>query len=149
MTITESFVYGSLLSAIDPVITLAIFQTLKVNPQLYIMTFGESVLNDVIAIVMFSTAIDINSLEIKNLSTFGILRYGIYRFLTMFFVSALIGIAIGIISSLLYKHIYFRKTPELEMSLLLIFAYLPYGLAEALSLSGMLINYLISLNSKN
>jgi sodium/hydrogen exchanger 8 len=132
----ESFVYGSLLSAIDPVITLAIFRALKVNPKLYIITFGESLLNDAIAIVMFSTALDINSIEIRHLSAFGILRYGIYRFLSMFFVSALLGIGIGMISSLLYKHIYFRKTPALEMALLLIFAYLPYGLGEAMSLSG-------------
>lgn len=55
MTIVESIIYGSLLAAIDPVITLAIFQALRVNPQLYIMAFGESMLNDGIAIVIFTT----------------------------------------------------------------------------------------------
>lgn len=32
----------------------------------------------------------------------------------------------------------FRKTPSLELALLFIFAYLPYGLAEAISLSGIM-----------
>ena len=31
----ESFAFGSLLSAVDPVVTLAIFQALKVDLQLY------------------------------------------------------------------------------------------------------------------
>lgn len=82
-----------------------------------------------------------NSVDMTHLTTLGICQYATYRFMSMFFVSALLGCAIGIISSLLYKHIYFRKTPALEMALLLVFAYLPYGLAEALSLSGLLNNF--------
>eukprot|EP00961_Rhodomonas_salina_P131520 1770138-Rhodomonas_salina.1 len=33
----------------DPVATLAIFHTLDVNPTLYMLVFGESVLNDAVA----------------------------------------------------------------------------------------------------
>ena len=136
LDLVESVVYGSLLAAIDPVITLAIFQALKVNPQLYIMAFGESMLNDAVAIVMASTALEMNNIDVSHLTTLGVVQYATYRFLSMFFVSAILGCAIRIISSLLYKHIHLRKTPALEMALLLVFAYLPYGLAEALSLSG-------------
>lgn len=100
------------------------------------MTFGESMLNDAIAIVLASTALEMNSVDISHLTTLGICRYATYRFLSMFFVSAILGWGIGIISSLIYKHVHLRKTPALEMALLLVFAYLPYGLAEALSLSG-------------
>jgi sodium/hydrogen exchanger 8 len=34
LTLVESAVFGSILAAIDPVITIAIFQALNVNPQL-------------------------------------------------------------------------------------------------------------------
>lgn len=34
------------------------------------------------------------------------------------------------------KHIDLRKTPSLEFGMMIIFAYLPYGLAEGTSLSG-------------
>lgn len=34
------------------------------------------------------------------------------------------------------KHIDLRKTPSLEFGMMIIFAYLPYGLAEGISLSG-------------
>jgi sodium/hydrogen exchanger-like protein 6/7 len=51
--IIECLLFGSTLSATDPVTVLAIFNTLKVDPKLYSIIFGESLLNDAIAIVMF------------------------------------------------------------------------------------------------
>ena len=38
----------------DPVATLAIFQVLDVDPVLNMLVFGESILNDAVAIVMVS-----------------------------------------------------------------------------------------------
>lgn len=48
----ESFAFGSLISAVDPVATLAIFHALDVDPILYMLVFGESVLNDAVSIVL-------------------------------------------------------------------------------------------------
>ena len=42
---TESLVFSSLISAVDPVAVLAIFQELGVNSNLYFLVFGESLLN--------------------------------------------------------------------------------------------------------
>ncbi len=47
-----SFSFGALISAVDPVATLAIFHALDVNPTLNMLVFGESVLNDAVSIVM-------------------------------------------------------------------------------------------------
>lgn len=47
-----SFAFGSLISAVDPVATLAIFHALDVDPTLNMLVFGESVLNDAVSIVM-------------------------------------------------------------------------------------------------
>ena len=46
----QSFAFGSLISAVDPVATLAIFQALDVDPVLNMLVFGESILNDAVAI---------------------------------------------------------------------------------------------------
>jgi sodium/hydrogen exchanger-like protein 6/7 len=46
-------IFGSVLSATDPVTILAIFNQLKVDPKLYSVIFGESILNDAVSIVMF------------------------------------------------------------------------------------------------
>ena len=52
LNMIESFAFGSLISAVDPVATLAIFQALDVDPILYMLVFGESVLNDAVSIVL-------------------------------------------------------------------------------------------------
>jgi hypothetical protein len=44
---------GATLSATDPVTVIAIFTTYKVDPKLFTIIFGESLLNDAVAIVMF------------------------------------------------------------------------------------------------
>nr|XP_023411117.1 sodium/hydrogen exchanger 9 [Loxodonta africana] len=49
---TDCLFFGSLLSATDPVTVLAIFHELHVDPDLYTLLFGESVLNDAVAIVL-------------------------------------------------------------------------------------------------
>ncbi|XP_078411439.1 sodium/hydrogen exchanger 8 isoform X2 [Cetorhinus maximus] len=59
-------------------------------------------------------------------------------FLKMFFGSAALGTLTGLISALLLKHIDLRKTPSLEFGMMIIFAYLPYGLAEGIKLSGIM-----------
>ncbi|ERE74926.1 sodium/hydrogen exchanger 9 [Cricetulus griseus] len=49
---TDCLFFGSLMSATDPVTVLAIFHELHVDPDLYTLLFGESVLNDAVAIVL-------------------------------------------------------------------------------------------------
>ena len=44
--------FGAMISATDPVTVLAVFKDLKVEPNLDALLFGESVLNDAVAIVL-------------------------------------------------------------------------------------------------
>ncbi|KAK0422002.1 hypothetical protein QR680_007306 [Steinernema hermaphroditum] len=135
----ESFAFGSMISAVDPVATLAIFQALKVDQQLYMLVFGESMLNDAVAIVLTSTALEMSDPTIAaQYTTYEAVQYSFGRFFSMFFTSAFLGSAVGFLSALLFKHVDLRKTPSLEFALLLVFAYLPYGLAEASSMSGIM-----------
>ena len=54
-SIIECLIFGSPLSATDPVTILAMFQQYKVDPKLYSVIFGVSILDDVVAIVMYET----------------------------------------------------------------------------------------------
>lgn len=45
---TELLTFGALISATDPVSTLAVFQEKRVDPHLFYLVFGESVLNDAV-----------------------------------------------------------------------------------------------------
>lgn len=49
---SPSFAFGSLISAVDPVATIAIFNALNVDPVLNMLVFGESILNDAVSIVL-------------------------------------------------------------------------------------------------
>ena len=50
---SEAMMFGSLISAVDPVSTLAAFSSLGVEPRLYSLIYGEAILNDAVAIVAF------------------------------------------------------------------------------------------------
>lgn len=63
--------------------------------------------------------------------------HGVGNFCKMFVVSSLIGVSSGVFSAVVLKFMDLRKTPSLEVALMLIFSYIPYGLAEGLGLSGM------------
>ena len=55
MTFIDNLRFGALISATDPVTILAIFSDLNVDVNLYALVFGESVLNDAVAIVITRT----------------------------------------------------------------------------------------------
>ncbi|XP_052506491.1 sodium/hydrogen exchanger 8 isoform X2 [Budorcas taxicolor] len=115
LNMTDSFAFGSLISAVDPVATIAIFNALHVDPVLNMLVFGESILNDAVSIVLTKPWVcGFSSSPIRVL-----------------------GLSLTAVVHVL-KHVDLRKTPSLEFGMMIIFAYLPYGLAEGTSLSGIM-----------
>ncbi|PWA31907.1 hypothetical protein CCH79_00006723, partial [Gambusia affinis] len=136
MTMTDSFAFGSLISAVDPVATIAIFNALNVDPVLNMLVFGESILNDAVSIVLTNTAEGFFSRSDNSMVTgWETFVQALGYFLKMFFGSAALGTLTGLISAVFLKHFDLRKTPSLEFGMMIIFAYLPYGLAEGIKLS--------------
>lgn len=138
LSFVESFAFGSLISAVDPVATVAIFHALDVDPVLNMLVFGESILNDAVAIVLTTSIL---SSDNPAMSTSEAVLTGITQFCLMFFASAGIGVIFALISALLLKYVDLRKNPSLEFGMMLVFTYAPYALAEGIHLSGRKILY--------
>uniref|UniRef100_H2Z3F2 Cation/H+ exchanger transmembrane domain-containing protein n=1 Tax=Ciona savignyi TaxID=51511 RepID=H2Z3F2_CIOSA len=137
LTLNECFAFGSLVSAVDPVATIAIFKALNVDPTLNMLVFGESILNDAVAIVLTNTFQALKAdPKLATASSSTVFFMAVGDFLRMMFGSALLGVGIALISALIsfLTHL-FKKTPSLELGMMFIFAYVPYGLAESLKLS--------------
>ncbi|KAK5989141.1 Endosomal/prevacuolar sodium/hydrogen exchanger [Cladobotryum mycophilum] len=136
MTFVDAISVGATLSATDPVTILAIFNTYKVDPKLYTIIFGESILNDAIAIVIFETAQKYNKGEGGN---YGVISFfeGTGIFLLIFFSSMLIGVIVGIGTALLLKFTYVRRFPKIESCLIILIAYATYFFSHGLHMSGI------------
>lgn len=136
ISFVEAISVGATLSATDPVTILAIFNTYKVDPKLYTVIFGESILNDAIAIVLFETAQKYRAGEEAGKLTILSLFESIGVFLLVFFGSLLIGILIGLATSLLLKFTHVRRDPKIESCLIFLIAYASYFFANAIHMSG-------------
>ncbi|MBW0501210.1 hypothetical protein O181_040925, partial [Austropuccinia psidii MF-1] len=131
--IIECLLFGSTLSATDPVTVLAIFNTLKVDPKLYSIIFGESLLNDAVAIVMFETLSHFHGEKISILSFF----HGVGIFVLVFLTSMALGVVFGLACSLMLKHSRVSRFPEIESCLVLLIAYTSYFFSNASTMSGI------------
>ncbi|THX37082.1 sodium/hydrogen exchanger [Aureobasidium pullulans] len=137
ITFVEAISVGATLSATDPVTILAIFNTYKVDPQLYTVIFGESILNDAIAIVLFETAQKYREGAAKGHLTILSLFESIGVFLLVFFGSLMIGLIVGIGTSLLLKYTLVRRFPKIESCLVVLIAYACYFFSNAIHMSGI------------
>lgn len=136
MTFVDAISVGATLSATDPVTILAIFNTYKVDPKLYTIIFGESILNDAIAIVLFETAQRYKEGGAAGTLGFVSLLEGIGIFLAVFFGSLIIGVAVGIGTALALKYTYVRRYPKIESCLIVLIAYASYFFSNGLHMSG-------------
>lgn len=136
ISFVEAISVGATLSATDPVTILAIFNLYKVEPKLYTITFGESLLNDAIAIVLFETAQKYADSEAGSLTFLNLFEAGGLFFL-VFFGSMLVGIIVGIITALGLKYTHVRRMPKIESCLIVLVAYASYFFSNGVYLSGI------------
>ncbi|KAK2793644.1 hypothetical protein FQN50_009996 [Emmonsiellopsis sp. PD_5] len=138
ISFVEAFSVGATLSATDPVTILAIFNVYKVEPKLYTVIFGESILNDAIAIVLFETAqrYKPGSSAGGSLTILSLFE-AIGVFLLVFFGSLVVGVIVGMLTALGLKYTHVRREPKIESCLIVLIAYASYFFATGVHLSGI------------
>ncbi|KAI0056841.1 sodium/hydrogen exchanger [Artomyces pyxidatus] len=133
LSLLECLIFGTTLSATDPVTILAIFNQYKVDPKLYTVIFGESLLNDAVSIVMYETLSQFHETEIYLSSLF----HGIGIFLLSFSGSMALGVSFGLGMSLVLKHSSLAMYPAIESCLVALSAYTCYFFSNGISMSGI------------
>ncbi|XP_033955354.1 sodium/hydrogen exchanger 6-like [Pseudochaenichthys georgianus] len=135
---TDCLLFGAIVSATDPVTVLAIFNELKVDVDLYALLFGESVLNDAVAIVLSSSIVAYQPAGDNNhsfeamamLKSFGV-------FLGIFSGSFALGVVTGFMTALVTKFTKLRDFPLLETALFFLMSWSTFLLAEACGFTGV------------
>uniref|UniRef100_A0A8C5BZG8 Sodium/hydrogen exchanger n=1 Tax=Gadus morhua TaxID=8049 RepID=A0A8C5BZG8_GADMO len=142
---TDCLFFGAILSATDPVTVLAIFNELQVDVDLYALLFGESVLNDAVAVVLSSSIVAYQP-QGDNSHTFEVMAVlkSLGVFLGVFSGSFALGVATGtpLLDSLtvtrhVTKFTKLRDFQLLETALFFLMSWSTFLLAEACGFTGV------------
>lgn len=129
LPVLVALLFGSIISATDPISVLAIFKDLKVNKRLSLIIEGESLLNDGTAVVLFGIVFGAIVAE-----KFSVPR-GVAQYLLAVAAGALLGSALGYVASRITGAV---DDSQIEITLSTILAYGSYLLAFHLHLSGVI-----------
>uniref|UniRef100_A0A3P9HSL5 Sodium/hydrogen exchanger n=1 Tax=Oryzias latipes TaxID=8090 RepID=A0A3P9HSL5_ORYLA len=135
---TDCLFFGAIVSATDPVTVLAIFNELHVDADLYALLFGESVLNDAVAVVLSSSIVAYQP-QGDNSHTFEAtaLLKSFGMFLGVFSGSFALGVATGVFTALVTKFTKLRDFQLLETALFFLMSWSTFLLAEACGFTGV------------
>lgn len=133
----EGLLVGSLLSATDPVATLAVFGSLDVDPQLYALVFGESVLNDAVAIVLFQTFDQLPDQSRFHVSAAEVVS-ALARFTAVGIGSLVCGLSFGAAAAFITNRVLRKPHEYAEVTIMLCVPYLSFIAADSAGLSGLM-----------
>ncbi|CAD5229685.1 unnamed protein product [Bursaphelenchus okinawaensis] len=134
-TFVELLFFGALISATDPVTVLAVFSEMNVDVDLYALVFGESALNDAVAIVL-SGIVDQFTAHSAAFSV-GDLLSAFIEFGYVFFGSLLLGCFVGCSNALITKFTDVNEYPLLESALFVLVSYISFLFAEVVHFTGI------------
>ncbi len=129
MSLIVALLFGSMVSATDPISVLSIFREVAVDERLSVLVEGESLLNDGTAVALFQ-------ILLASAVGGGVgLVWGAGQFLLSVVGGALMGLALGYFVSKLTKRI---DDAQIEITFTTILAYGTFLLARHLHLSGVI-----------
>jgi Na+:H+ antiporter len=124
-----ALLFGSIISATDPISVVAIFEQMGVGKRLSTIVEGESLFNDGTAVVLFGILME--GISTGHLSA----TSGVGEFVVVVLGAAVLGGLLGYVCSEITRRI---DEPRVEITLTTILAYTSYLLAQSLHLSGVI-----------
>ncbi|XP_029306964.1 Na(+)/H(+) exchanger beta isoform X2 [Cottoperca gobio] len=125
--------FGSIVSAVDPVAVLAVFEEIHINELLHILVFGESLLNDAVTVVLYHLFE-----EYSGAGTVSVLDcvLGVISFLVVSIGGVLVGAFYGILTAFTSR--FTSHTRVIEPLFVFVYSYMAYLSAEMFHLSGIM-----------
>ncbi|KAJ8334865.1 hypothetical protein SKAU_G00405040 [Synaphobranchus kaupii] len=125
--------FSSIVSAVDPVAVLAVFEEVNINELLHVLVFGESLLNDAVTVVLYHLFE-----EYVGVTSFGVLDVVLAAlcFLVVSLGGVLVGAIYGILASLTSR--FTSNLRVIEPLLVFVYSYMAYLSAEVFHLSGIM-----------
>ena len=135
--VKESLIFGALISSIDPIAVLSVLNNMGMTDSdtIYVLIFGESLLNDGIAIVLFQTLVHFldESLVING----EVVVDAIIHFVVVALGSLTVGIASGSCATVYFAMMHGMQTPMVELISFLAWAFVPYFICDMVEWSGI------------
>uniref|UniRef100_A0A3Q2PEG9 Sodium/hydrogen exchanger n=1 Tax=Fundulus heteroclitus TaxID=8078 RepID=A0A3Q2PEG9_FUNHE len=131
----DFLLFGALISAVDPVAVLAVFEEVHINEMLFIIVFGESLLNDAVTVVLYKVYISFVEVGVENVQTADYFK-GVASFLIVSIGGTLVGLVFAVILGFITR--FTKKVRIIEPLFVFLMVYLAYLTAELFSLSAIL-----------
>ncbi|XP_039977708.1 Na(+)/H(+) exchanger beta-like [Xiphias gladius] len=125
--------FGSIISAVDPVAVLAVFEEIHINELLHILVFGESLLNDAVTVVLYHLFEEFSH---AGTVTVGDALLGVVCFLVVSLGGVLVGAIYGILGAFTSR--FTSHTRVIEPLFVFLYSYMAYLSAEVFHLSGIM-----------
>lgn len=131
----DFLLFGALISAVDPVAVLAVFEEVHVNDTLFIIVFGESLVNDAVTVVLYKVYISFVEVGAENVQTADYFK-GVASFLIVSIGGTMVGLVFAVILGFITR--FTKKVRIIEPLFVFLLVYLAYLTAELFSLSAIL-----------
>ena len=135
---SEIMLFAATMSATDGIAVVALIDA-EAFPTIFGTLIGEGCINDAVAIILYGS---IDSLSGSSDSQFGFNRADLgsmfVRVCETAAISISIGVAVGLLSALYFRFVRMQPTPKTELTLVFLFGYLSYSLADMAEESGII-----------
>nr|XP_015919818.1 sodium/hydrogen exchanger 3 isoform X2 [Parasteatoda tepidariorum] len=146
MPLLDTLLFSSIACAVDPIAVLAVFEEIHVNEVLYILVFGESLLNDAVTVVLYHMFEGYAEMGPKNIITVDYLA-GVASFFVVALGGTLVGILWGLLAAFVSRFTHHVRV--IEPLFVFVMSYLSYVSAELFHFSGILALTFCGITMKN
>uniref|UniRef100_A0A3Q3MHZ2 Sodium/hydrogen exchanger n=1 Tax=Mastacembelus armatus TaxID=205130 RepID=A0A3Q3MHZ2_9TELE len=129
----ENLLFATIISAVDPVSVLCVFEDVSVNEQLYIVMFGECLFNDAVTVALYNLCSFMANMPVVEPVD---VVLGMVNFLLVGLGGLGLGVLFGFVAAFTSR--FTSKVREIEPLFIFMFSYLAYLVAELFTVSSIM-----------